>query len=203
MIVEHEIEPTPGLPGILPVGERILWQGSPDWKRLSYSVFHVRVIAAYFAALSIWSVVQALRGLGTWTGAGVTTAIGIVAIALLLGLARLAAKTTIYTLTNRRVVMRVGVALPKCINLPLTALSGADLHKYADATGDIALSVEGTQRIGWVPLWPHVRPWAINHVQPMLRAVVDAENLGGLIARTAGHLQGTPVAVVPNLAVAA
>ncbi|MEY3475503.1 MAG: hypothetical protein RL087_1961, partial [Pseudomonadota bacterium] len=29
---EHEFEAAPGLPAPLPVGERILWQGAPQWR---------------------------------------------------------------------------------------------------------------------------------------------------------------------------
>ncbi len=204
MIAEHEIEPVPGLPGNLPPGERILWQGSPDWKRLAYQAFHVRAFAVYFAGLAVWGLVQALRGTGTWLGAGITLGLGIAGIVVLLTLAWAMARSTIYTLTNRRIVMRIGVALPKCINLPLAALNGADLRCYPDQTGDIPLNVTGTQSVGWIALWPHVRPWAINTVQPMLRAVPDAERLAGLIARTTATACGTtPIASAPQLAVAA
>jgi len=42
---EHEWEAAPGLPSTLPAGERIVWQGSPDWKQLAVHAFHVRKIA--------------------------------------------------------------------------------------------------------------------------------------------------------------
>jgi len=32
---EYEYEPVPGLPQRLPQGERILWQGAPDWQTLA------------------------------------------------------------------------------------------------------------------------------------------------------------------------
>ncbi|MET0313776.1 MAG: PH domain-containing protein, partial [Hansschlegelia sp.] len=43
-----------GLPGPLPAGERILWQGSPDWRALALRAFHGREVAAWFAALAAW-----------------------------------------------------------------------------------------------------------------------------------------------------
>ena len=48
---EHEFEAAPGLPEPLPAGERILWQGAPDWRALAVHVFHVRKLAAYFAGI--------------------------------------------------------------------------------------------------------------------------------------------------------
>ena len=45
---EHDFEPIRGLPGPLPEGETILWQGAPDWRVLAVQAFHVRAVAIYF-----------------------------------------------------------------------------------------------------------------------------------------------------------
>ena len=50
---EHELEPAYGLPERLPANERILWQGSPDWRTLARRVFFVRTLALYFLAILI------------------------------------------------------------------------------------------------------------------------------------------------------
>ena len=50
---EHEFEAAPGLPEALPAGERLLWQGSPDWKSLAVHVFHVRTLAVYFGVMMV------------------------------------------------------------------------------------------------------------------------------------------------------
>jgi hypothetical protein len=53
-------------------------------------------------------------------------------------------------------------------------------------------------------LWPHARPWKLAEVQPMLRSIPEADKVAGLLARTVGAAQGTPVAAsAPVLAVAA
>ena len=41
----------PGLPGRLPEGETLLWQGAPDARTLLVRVFHLRFVGAYFALL--------------------------------------------------------------------------------------------------------------------------------------------------------
>ena len=204
MITEYDSEPTPGLPGELPAGERILWQGSPDMRQMAFHAFHIRAVGAYFVALTGWGAIQAARGYATWLGTGVTLGIGIVGVGLIAALAWASARSTIYTLTNRRIVMRFGIALPKCVNLPLGAISAADLAGQGDGKGDIALRLGAQQRLGWMQLWPHARPWAINNVQPMLRSIPDAERVAGLLARTVGAAQGKPVpSSAPVLAVAA
>ena len=50
---------------------------------------------------------------------------GALGIGLLMLYAWAVARTTVYTLTDKRVVLRIGVALNKCINLPLTQIAPA------------------------------------------------------------------------------
>ena len=182
-MTEYDNEPTPGLPGLLPPGERILWQGSPDWRSLARTAFHTRLIAAYFAALAVVALGFSLRN-GNFVGVGMTASLGVVGVGLLHLLAWGSARTTIYTLTNRRVVMRIGIAVPKCINLPLGMIASVDLADRPDDTGDLPLTLIGTPRLGYVALWPHARPLRIARPQPMLRSVPDAVTVAALLART-------------------
>lgn len=183
---EYAFEPVPGLPEALPAGEQIRWQGSPDWKALARDAFHVRLVAAYFAILAGWSLAT-----GAMTGAIITLIAGSAGVGLLAGLALLSSRSTIYTITDRRVVMRFGIALPKCINLPMVRIAAADLAVRPDGIGDIPLRLSGTHRLGWLALWPHARPWRIGAPEPMLRAVPEA-------ARVADLLTGLLVEVVSD-----
>ena len=181
MIAEYDNEPIPGLPGFLPKGEEILWQGSPDWKRLALSALHVRMVAVYFALLAAFGAVQ-----GSWSGALITLGVGLLCVTILAMIAWGTARTTVYTLTNRRIVMRIGIALPKCINLPLSVIGSADLALHGDGTGDIPLSLNAPQRLGYIQLWPSARAWELATPQPMLRAIPDAQNVATMIARACG-----------------
>ncbi len=181
MIAEHDDEPVRGLPGFLPKDEEILWQGTPDWKRLAVNALHVRKVAIYFALLAVFGAVSA-----SWTGVLATLGVGIAGIAILALIAWGTARSTVYTLTNRRVVMRIGIALPKCINLPLSLIKSADLSLNADGTGDIPLTLNGEQRLGYLQLWPHARAWKLREPQPMLRAVPEAQKIATLLARACG-----------------
>jgi hypothetical protein len=204
VIVEYDVEPVRGLPGDLPQGERILWQGSPDAWRIAVHAYHIRKVAIYFALLAGWGAVGALRGTNGWTGTLMTLAIGVIGLSVIGLIAWGASRTTVYTLTNKRIVLRFGIALPKCVNLPLGTIAAADLAMQGKGIGDIALRLTEQQRLGWMQLWPHARPWALTEVQPMLRSISEAENVAGLLARTVAAAQGMPVAAMPPvLAVAA
>ena len=169
---EYEIEPIPGLPGIPPPGERILWQGSPEWRALARTAFHTRLIAGYFALLLGWAILAAAsNGAGDLTGVVTTAVLGVIVIVLLHLLAWGSARTTIYTLTNRRIVLRFGVALQKAVNLPLKQIAAADAKPVGTGHADIAFRTLERFPLGWLQMWPHVRPWAVGRPQPMLRGV--------------------------------
>lgn len=182
-MIEYDDEPIPGLPGRLPPDEHILWQGAPAWRSLARRAFHIRLVTAYFVILSTVSLVSATSS-GTYLGFAITLSLGAIAIVLLNLLAWGAARTTIYTLTNRRIVMRIGIAVPKCINLPLSKIAPIDFRQLADGTGDLPLVLIGPPKLGYLALWPHAKPFNIVTPQPMLRSVQDASALAALLAHT-------------------
>jgi hypothetical protein len=175
-----------GLPEHLPPGETMLWQGAPDWRRLSRDALHVRKVAIYFALLIGWRVVEVAAGGGGATAALAaalwTLPLAAVAVGLLALIAWLMARTTVYTITNRRVVMRVGVVLSISFNLPLVRIASAGLRSHTDGTGDISFVLQGPERIAYLHLWPHARPWHVRQPQPTLRAIPDAQRVATLVA---------------------
>lgn len=175
---EYEHEPIRGLPGYLPEGEEIIWQGAPDWLVFARTAFRTRLVGVYFVFLVALGIAS-----GSVVGAAATGIAGLLAIGLLMLLAWLVARTTVYTLTNRRVVLRIGVALNKCINLPLQLIESADLSERGGGHGDIALTLKGPHRLGYAMLWPHARPWKFADAQPMLRALPDVEAVAAKLAR--------------------
>lgn len=193
-MTEYDHEPIRGLPGDLPPGEQILWQASPDWRTFARSALFTRPLAAYFAALAV----LAFAG-GNLAGAVVIAVAGAVTQGLLALFAVLVARTTVYTLTNRRVVLRIGVALNKCINLPLGLVGAADLRARGGDHGDIALTLTGRHRLGYAMLWPHVRPFRLSQPQPMLRAVPQAARLAEALARACAATapEGSGVRIAP------
>ncbi len=178
----------------LPEGERVLWQGAPDWRRLAVSAFHVRKVALYFAVLLAWklaadlydgsSMAQAAAG-SLWLVLVAACAAGLLAL-----LAWLSARTTIYAVTNRRVFLRVGIALPIFVNLPFTGIDAAALRLDADGSGDIPLKLKGGVRLAYLHLWPHARAWRLRHPEPTLRSVPDAAGVAQTLSRALAAAAG-------------
>lgn len=207
---DFAFEPVRGLPQTLPAGERLIWQGSPDWRGVAQRVFHARKIGLYFVLLALWQLGMRLTGQETWTAAVMgmleSLLLGCVALAILTGLAWQTARTTVYTITSRRVVMRFGIALPMTINVPYCTIESAALKLNADGTGEISLALAPDYRFAYLILWPHVRPWRFGRTQPTFRALPAAASVAVTLSRALAAdshgavpaLQPGPVADAPQ-----
>jgi hypothetical protein len=173
------------LPADLPPGERALWHGRPAWFALARDAFRVEWVAAYFAALAAWNgasvgIESALK----------TLAMGAAAIALLGFLAYLSARATLYVVTTKRVVMRVGVALPIFYNLPFAEIESAALKLRSGGAGEVVMTMKPGRRLSYFVLWPHARPFRFARPQPALRSIPDAGRVAEIFARAAAAAVG-------------
>ena len=177
-----------GMPGPMPPGERILWQGAPCWRSLAVRMCHVRTVALY------WAVVVAGTGAasackGATLGQTLLTlapmlAAAAVVLAILLAIAFITARTTEYTLTNRRIVMNIGVALTATLAIPHRGIRQVAVAVNKDQTGDLPIETKPGYEVAYRRVWPHARPWHLRQAQPMLRSVPQAGALAALLART-------------------
>jgi hypothetical protein len=171
----------------LPEGERLIWQGTPSARALAVRVFHARLVAIYFAILFAMRIAFGIVERQSWldsTAAAARLGIPLVIVLVLLGgLAVLYSRTTRYTVTNRRVLLQFGAVLPMTLNIPFGQIASAAVKEYADGSGDLPLAVTSEQRLAFLLLWPHVRPWRLTKVEPMLRCVPDARKVADLLAK--------------------
>lgn len=191
---EHEFEAEHGLPEPLPRNERILWQGAPDWRVMAREAMHTRMLSIYFGVLLVWRGINVLSNGGSVADAGIAIAwllpAAVLALAVLSLIGWLIARTSVYTVTDRRVVMRIGVVLGITFNLPHSQIESAGLRTNSDGSGDLALVLAGTDRIAYVHLWPHARPWHVKRTEPMLRALPDAQGVASILAAALAESAG-------------
>lgn len=209
-VLEHGAEPIPGLPEPLPPGERILWQGKPVFASLARRAFHIRAVAGYFLLLALWKLVAGVYDGAGWRAAGLDAAGLLVPASLAIGvlalLARAYARSTIFTITDRRVVIRFGVALPMAVNLPFRQIENAAVAFFRDGTADLPLALAGPDRVAWLHLWPFVRPWRLARPEPMLRAVPNGAEVARILRAAlerAAAARAAAEAAVPETPVAA
>jgi Bacterial PH domain len=160
---EHEFEAEPGLPQALPRDETVLWRGSPLARVMAREAMHTRILSIYFAVLLAWRGATVLSNGGNAADAALAILwllpLAVLAIGALTVMGWLIARTTVYTVTDKRVVMRIGVVLSITFNLPFSQIESAALRLNADGTGDLTLALNDTANIAYVHLWPHARPW--------------------------------------------
>lgn len=175
-----------GIAEPLPEGESVLWQGKPEFRSLLREAFHVRALLVYFGLLALVPLYLAWGG-NAPAGIPIVAQVAWLLIlgGLLLGitslLAVLTVRTTVYAVTDRRVIFRIGIALPAIINMPLDKVGGLWVRRHRDGTGDIALTPRGTRGIGYILLWPHARPWKVSTPEPMFRSLSEVDRVGELL----------------------
>ena len=169
-----------GLDKPLPAGEKILWQARPSARHMGAVVFRFRLVAIYLAALV--GITVAFFTEGGWP-LGPAIAMGLLAIpAGLIGMGALAligvlmARTSCYTLTNRRIILHIGVSFDRTISIPLSAVTNARIRpRGRKGMGDLAFEVKDVGGLNYMNLWPHARALHFMPPQPALRALPDVK----------------------------
>ena len=157
--------------------EKVLWKGRPSVPVLARSAFHMVKFAIYFAVLIALAI-----AVGNPDGAVFLAGAGLFGLALLFVMAWQSARTTLYILTDQRLILRIGMAVEARINIPLKHITAAHLSQRPGDHGDIAVELAGERTLGYFLLWPHVRPLRFAHPQPMLRALPDAAGVAQILA---------------------
>ena len=185
---DFAVEPIEGLPELLPKGEVILWQGRPNWLRLTIESLNLWWVIGYFGLLAAWRFLSVIDYMpfGTAISASIPFLFVAAFVGLLLcGVGYIQAKETLYTITNRRVVMRIGAALTLTLNLPFTKIDNAAVAKKRGGFGNIAFETTGDTKFSYFVLWPHARSWYFGKPQPTLKCIPDIEKVSSILGQAA------------------
>jgi hypothetical protein len=150
-------------------------------------MFHLPLIALYFIGLSIWSGYNAVED-GYGIGGVMLSAVSMLGVGagLMITLALLGLwidRTTVYTITSERVVVRYGMAMQMTVNFPFRVIREATLKVFKSGSGNVNLNLMPGHGVAWLILWPHVRPWRWLRTQPMLRGVPEARTAAEVLAK--------------------
>jgi hypothetical protein len=191
-------EPLKGLPEQLPDDERIIWQGSPLAYQLAVDAFWFRPVAIYFTLLVL------ARFYFSWTQFGIEAAFvhiipfvvaQVLCLAVLYFMAWATSRGTVYTLTNKRVVMRIGLLYTIHLNLPFVKIANASLKKKRNGSGSVVFEILGKTTVSYFAIWPHVRPWKMRVTQPAFRSIANAEEVAQIFAQAAESRVSEPKVV--------
>lgn len=182
---DFDFEPIAGLPKALPEDETILWRGTPEKWQLGHQIFSTRWILVFFGILAVSSIFSGLNH-GASTGRIVLTFstmvfLGFAVTGFCMAWGWLIAINTVYTITDKRLIIRHGVTMPMAINIPFAKIATAAAKVRDDGTGDVSVALLDGNRVSLFAAWPHRRPWAWQGVAPALRCIPDASRVGVIL----------------------
>ena len=180
----HEFEPTFGFPESLPGSEKVLWQGSPCAWLIARRIFFLPHLFFYFLTISCLALIvngEVLTLKDLFIKFLSYMSLGMVAIFLLLAISYFISATTVYSITDKRVVMRIGIILNLSLNIPFSKIETAAFRPYPDKSGDISLNLVPENKIAYLHLWPHCRPWFFSSPRPRLSCLKDAEVVASVL----------------------
>jgi hypothetical protein len=189
--MSHEdfaLEPIRGLPERPPEGEVIWWQGQPRWLRLSIDSLNVWWVLGYFTFLFVWRFISVSDLMPIYQAVLVSLpflALALIVTLLLMLVGYIQANATVYTITNKRVVMRIGAALTVTLNLPFTEIENAAIASGSKDFGTIVIDTKQTTKFSFLVLWPHARAWHFKKPQPSLRCIPDAAQVAKILSNAA------------------
>jgi hypothetical protein len=191
----------PGIGEALPAGERIRWRGRPRAGLIARHVLKSRAITGYMlvmVALAVATAVRELSGPDLARVLVLPVLLMLVALGVLWSFAWLHARCTEYIITDRRVVLQVGIALDMSINIPLRVVASGDVVRYKDGSGAIALTILPEYKLAWLALWPHAKTWEFKNPMPMLIGLADVATPAAAL-REAVAADGDAVVAAPAL----
>ena len=172
----------------IPDGESILWKGRPSLWGFSWNLFGLKWITFYLSILSIVSIAR-------FFASDFHTAFyidflpfflsGIFASIILFGLATIQAYSTVYIITENRVIIKTGAALSFLISMPFKKIKEVNLQKRGASIGTISFELFSKKRVPYISCWPSVRPWKFKKTQPAFSCVGSVDEVATILRKTA------------------
>lgn len=171
---ETPIDIALGLPGPLPEGERVLWHGQPTVRGLARSLFRWPWLAGYFVVFAALPVLATAQQGAHWVQVVLSPLLlapfALAVAAFVAFGAWTTARTSTYVITDRRVILNVGAAFTRTINIPLKLIAHVG-ERERGASRDIALRLKQPNKVAFLALWPHALATNFARPVPLLRGL--------------------------------
>ena len=173
---------------VIPNGESILWKGRPSLWGFSWNLFGLKWITLYLSMLSIVSVARFFAS-DFYTAFYVDFLpfflSGIFASIILIGLAATQTYSTVYIITENRVIIKTGAALSFLISMPFKKIKEVNLQKRGASIGTISFELLSEKRVPYISCWPSVRPWKFKRTQPAFSCIGSVDEVATILRKTA------------------
>jgi uncharacterized membrane protein YdbT with pleckstrin-like domain len=159
----------------LQAGERVIYQGHPSWRA---------IIGFYLKGTLVAAGAGVLAGLiDSSTGLGIVTFVVIVAITIIVGFVKRVA--TVYTITDRRLNIKVGIIARKVRETRLQRVQnvnyGQGVYERLMRIGDVEFTTAGTDESNFVFAGvdqPEQVVQQVEHATPLLSGLQGEAELG-------------------------
>ncbi len=174
-------------------GETVIWAGKPSWRHVARDALHLRGVTIYFGLLFVLDAYQAWMKAIPFKQA-VHDSVPLAAITCfalgILAIVSYLVSRSRYTITNHRVILRYGIAMPATLSIPLRQIASIAVATNSDYTADIALDLKKGNNMPYLKLWPHARAWHVTQPQPMLRSLSQGDQVAATLAKALQAAEG-------------
>ena len=102
-----------------------------------------------------------------------------------IGLAAIQTYSTVYIITENRVIIKTGAALSFLISMPFKKIKEVNLQKRGGSVGTISFELFSEKRVPYISCWPSVRPWRFKKTQPAFSCIGSVDEVATTLRKTA------------------
>ena len=171
----------------IPEGESILWKGKPSFWGFSWYFFGLKLLAFYLIILSV--VFAARLTVTDFFTAFVVDFLpfllsGILTSCILMALAKIQSQSSLYIITENRVIIKSGAALSFLISMPFKKIKAVNLQKRKGSLGTISFELNSGKRVPYISCWPSVRPWRFKNTEPAFSCIENVDEVATILRKS-------------------
>ena len=171
----------------IPEGESILWKGKPSFWGFSWYFFGLKLLAFYLIILSV--VFAARLTVTDFFTAFVVDFLpfllsGILTSCILMALAKIQSQSSVYIITENRVIIKSGAALSFLISMPFKKIKAVNLQKRKGSLGTISFELNSGKRVPYISCWPSVRPWRFKNTEPAFSCIENVDEVATILRKS-------------------
>ena len=185
----------------IPEGESILWKGKPSFWGFSWYFFGLKLLAFYLIILSV--VFAARLTVTDFFTAFVVDFLpfllsGILTSCILMALAKIQSQSSVYIITENRVIIKSGAALSFLISMPFKKIKAVNLQKRKGSLGTISFELNSGKRVPYISCWPSVRPWRFKNTEPAFSCIENVDEVATILRKSVMAGRGSLQAHIIN-----
>ena len=186
MEYKSKFEPHQTILEAIPDGESIQWKGKPSFWGFSWHFFGLKLMAFYLIILSAVFVAR-LTVTDFYTAFAVDflpfLLSGILASCILMALAGIQSQSSVYIITENRVIIKSGAALSFLISIPFKKIKAVNMQKRNGSLGTISFELNSGKRVPYISCWPSVRSWKFKKTEPAFSCIENVDQVATILRK--------------------